>query len=262
MDTINPLITPSATKFVFGVSYQETVANEASDHCQDGCWRALPDGLISSVGLTKCHQVVAISYSASPTKQIGIYDCNHSDTAVSLTLNDAVQVVNESTGESWVGFFLLEYSAGTADYLDIVMSAPLTTNLSPPRVANPAEVGFPSKTRGSSQGISLPLMFTLVGPMATIWIRCLSTTAAPALLRPPRYGITTLRPTALERPAAATHSLPITRQCRGTGSMSPVTGDRPVRLMYSSSADRLHRDMESHAFVGGGVCWSRPLLMP
>jgi hypothetical protein len=149
METINPITTPSATKFVFGVSYQETVDDEwplivAKIDAGEPC----PVGLISSVGLTKCHQVVAIGYSSTPTKQIHIYDCNHPDTSVTLTLDDGARLVSESTGESWVGLFMMEYSVGSADYLDIVMSAPLTTNPSPPWLANPAEVGFTVQNAG------------------------------------------------------------------------------------------------------------------
>ena len=143
LNLFNPLITPSVIKFVTGVPFDETIGISWSQiTAKINSGEPCPIGLKSAEGLQKCHVVVATGYSAKPSKTIEAYDCNHPDMRVSLTLDSAAKMVYESTGETWTGLFLLEYSAMSADYLDVVMSAPVTTNPFPPKLANPAEVGF------------------------------------------------------------------------------------------------------------------------
>jgi hypothetical protein len=132
--SFNPLVNPSVHKFITMVvpigrtTYEVTVQDEwplvraALDTGQPQ-----PLGLIAqAINPTKSHQVVATGYETSP-KQIHIYDCNYPDTADTLELDDAAQVVHESTGDTWAGLFLEQYSAESPTYHDIRLSLGIGT---------------------------------------------------------------------------------------------------------------------------------------
>ena len=148
LNTFDPIENPSIVKFatqalpIGRTAYEVTVQDEwPLVTAEIDAGRPCPIGLIANTALTDCHQVVAIGYSTSP-RRIDIYDCNHPDVAVSLDLDDIGQQVLESTGETWLGLFLEQYTQAAVQYVDVVMSAPITTNPSPPGLAMPAEVGF------------------------------------------------------------------------------------------------------------------------
>jgi hypothetical protein len=155
MDTFNPLENPSIVKFatqpapIGRTAYEVTVQDEwPLIVAEIDAGRPCPIGLIANTSLTDCHQVVAVGYSSSPGKRIDIYDCNHPDLAVSLVLDDATQQINESTGDTWIGLFLEEYTQRDVTYQDVVMAAPITTNPAPPSLGSPAEVGFAVRNDG------------------------------------------------------------------------------------------------------------------
>jgi hypothetical protein len=190
LNSFNPFANPSVIKFITQAQgllgrtcYEVTVQDEwplitaALDSGQP-----VPLGLIAeSIDPTKSHQVVATGYDPSP-KQIQIYDCIYPDTDITLLLDDAGQVVRESTGDQWKGLFLEQYQQQDPIYLDLGLSVGINTNPSATAtVGNPVEVGFsvknygfyPAHLQALDASVSGPLgedldgLFTSVGTPAT-----------------------------------------------------------------------------------------------
>jgi hypothetical protein len=110
-----------------------------------------PIGLLAdSLDPTQGHQVVATGYENNP-QSITIYDSNHPDIPVTLTLDAAASLIRASTGENWIGFFLETYTSAAPGYRDIGLSQGISTNPAAPTVAtlgDIVEAGFTVRNDG------------------------------------------------------------------------------------------------------------------
>ena len=133
--SFNPFTHPSVVKFV---TQRLPVGRTAFEVSVQDEWplvvaslnagTPVPLGLIApSSDPTQSHQVVAIGYEPFP-QQLFLYDCNHPDTVVALRLDAAAQMITESTGERWDGFFLEQYVQAATTYVDMRLSYGIGTN--------------------------------------------------------------------------------------------------------------------------------------
>jgi hypothetical protein len=173
LNSFDPAVNPSVHKFITQAlpigrtCYQVTVQDEwpLITAALDG-GQPVPLGLIAeSINRTNSHQVVATGYDPSP-KRIQIYDCNHPNRFITMLLDDADQVVKESTGERWMGLFLEQYVQANPTYLDFRLSVGINSNPSATAtLGDLVEVGFTVRNDGDDTAHLQALDASATGPL-------------------------------------------------------------------------------------------------
>jgi len=174
LSTFNPLTNPSIVKFG---TQALPIGRSAYDVSLQDEWKAItaqlaagtpvPVGLIgSATDPTQSHQVVGIDYDDS-AQTLTVYDCNHPDTAVTLTPDPTTSTFTSSGGESWLGYFLEDYVQQTPTYSDIVLSTGITTNpAGPVSVGDSVEAGFTVQNVGDYTAHISSLDASVRGPQS------------------------------------------------------------------------------------------------
>jgi len=172
LTSFNPTVNPSIVKFVTQAlpvgrtAYEVSVEDEWPLITQElDAGTPVPVGLIAdSANPANSHQVVAIGYDEDP-RQLHIYDCNHPDMAVRLVLDGAANIVNASSGETWLGFFLEQYEQADPTYVDVRLAAGITTNPSgATSLGAGVEVGFRVENMGDYDAHLAALDASMRGP--------------------------------------------------------------------------------------------------
>lgn len=157
--SFNPLVNLNAAKFITMLlpvgrsAFEATVQDEWPLVMQAiDAGTPVPIGLLAnSVDPTQSHQVVAIGYDNGDVQRIYIYDCNYPDTTQTLDLDATASVVTESSGTTWAGFFVDQYTPASPAYTDVALSSGIDTNpLAPVTAAlqDLVEVGFRVQNQG------------------------------------------------------------------------------------------------------------------
>ena len=137
--SVNPLVNPNAAKFTMMLpvgrsAFEATVQDEWPTMMQaiDGGTPVPIILLANSINPTQSHQVAAVGYDNGDVQRIYIYDCNYPDTTQTLELDVTASVVTESTGTTWAGFFVDQYTAEAPAYTDVALSSGIGTSMLAP----------------------------------------------------------------------------------------------------------------------------------
>lgn len=126
-----------------------------------------PLGLIVATdltGLAHNHQVVAYGYEldlVGNPASVYIYDNNHPDQEVTLTLDSNGSGWQESTGEHWRGFFMQDYTPAAPPAVLEAAAAPVSKDLTERLIASP-DTGAQTKPVVAEQPQSFVVTFDTI----------------------------------------------------------------------------------------------------